>query len=74
MSSFNEPEEKLIQVIDCVADIDDYPLEKSDSIDSEGKPRQKVVLVTGGAGIRSFCHYFDRTPSLELNQYITTDF
>lgn len=51
MSGFNEPAAKLIQVIDCVADIDDYPpLEKSENIDIEGSSTQKVVLVTGGAG------------------------
>ena len=47
----SEFEEKMSAVIDCVADIDDYPVvEKSETLDSDGGPTQKVVLVTGGAG------------------------
>ena len=52
MASFDKiSSEELTQVIDCVADIDEYtPVPKSESTDSDGSYQPKVVLVTGGAG------------------------
>ena len=53
MSTPLDDDEKITHVVDCVTDIDDYPaVEKCETNDSNDfKTDQKIVLVTGGAGM-----------------------